>query len=267
MKHMKKYILSVLAVCIAAAMIFAGCSLTGQDNTVETQVQTEPPTERQTEAPTAPSETAPESYLIEDVEVIPQKDLKAGCETYACTMLLRILGFNLTEYDFADNYVEVQWPYYDAEGNMYAADMNSASVGSPYSGWGVYAPAMARFMNHYLSDQKSKLHAYNYENIPLQELCEKYVCKDIPVMIWATTAMMEPFIKDTWTVNYVDENAKTKIGDQFSWWEHEHCLVLIGYDEEYYYFADSFSETVSVFEKEICQTRYEQMFSQCIVVQ
>ena len=263
---MKKYMRSVIALALFAAMLVSGCSLTGEDSIAKTQENTQSVTERQTEAPTAPPETAPASYIIEDVEVIPQKDLKAGCETYACTMLLKILGFDLNEYYFADNYVEVQWPYYDEEGNMYAADMNSASVGSPYSGWGVYAPAMARFMNHYLSDQKSKLRAQSFENIPLEELCETYVCKGIPVMIWATTAMLEPFIKDTWTVNYVDENAKTKIGDSFSWWEHEHCLVLIGYDEEYYYFADSFSETVSKFERELSEKRYEQMFSQCIVV-
>lgn len=263
---MKKRFLSFLVICLAAVILLTGCSFSGNGNPIETQEQTEAPTQAQTEAPTEP-ETMPPSYIIEDVEVIPQKDLKAGCETYACTMLLKILGFDLNEYYFADNYVEVQWPYWDAEGNMYAADMNSASVGSPYSGWGVYAPAMARFMNHYLSDQHSKLKATSYENIPLDELCLKYVCKGTPVMIWATTAMLEPYVKDTWTVNYVDENAKTKIGDSFSWWEHEHCLVLIGYDEENYYFADSFSETVSVFEKELCQTRYEQLFSQCIVVQ
>ena len=261
---MKKRILSILILCLVSVMIITGCSA-GEKSGLEPPSETE--VQKPTEVPTETEEPAPPSYIIEDVEVIPQRDLKAGCETYACTMLLKILGFDLNEYYFADNYVEVQWPYWDENGNMYAADMYSASVGSPYSGWGVYAPAMARFMNHYLSDQKSKLRATSYENIPLDELCRKYVCKGIPVMIWATTAMLEPYVKDTWTVNYVDENAKTKIGDSFSWWEHEHCLVLIGYDEEDYYFADSFSETVSVFEKELCQTRYEQMFSQCIVVQ
>ena len=220
-----------------------------------------PTTATATETPTIPS-----SYLIEDVEVIPQKDLKAGCETYACTMLLKIWGFDLDEYYFADNYVEVRWPYYDEEGNMYAADMYSSSVGSPYSGWGVYAPAMARYMNRYLDDEGSDLNAYWYEDIPLSQLCEDYVVNDIPVMVWATTAMLEPYVFDTWEVNYVDENAKTEIGDEFSWLEHEHCLVLIGYDEENYYFADSYAETVSVYEKELCQTRYEQLFSQCIVV-
>ena len=213
----------------------------------------------------AQEETKAESFQIQNVKVIKQDDLKAGCETYACTMLLNILGFNVTQYDIADNYLNCQYVFDDGE-NKYGPDMYSAFAGTAYGGWGVYAPSMAKSMNKYLADQKSKLKAYNQENIPLETLCDEYVSKGVPVMVWATTDMEEPYVYDTWIVNYVDENARTKMGDTFNWYMHEHCLVLIGYDDSEYYFADSTHGNISHFEKELAEERYEQMGKQAIVV-
>jgi len=211
-------------------------------------------------------EPVPDSYMIENVEVIPQTDLKAGCETYACTMLLHILGFQVDEHTIADNYLNIRYISWDENGNMFGPDMNSAFAGSPYAGWGVYAPSMAKSMNRYLADQKSELKAYPYKDIPFEQLAEDYTAKGIPVMVWATTDMQEPYVFNTWTVDYVDEDAEAAIGDKVSWYMHEHCLVLIGYDEKEYYFADSSAGAISHFDKELVKQRYEQLFSQCIVV-
>ncbi len=165
------------------------------------------------------------------LEVIPQTDLKAGCETYACTMLLKILGFDVDEHTIADNYLNIRYISWDENGNMFGPDMNSAFAGSPYSGWGVYAPSMAKSMNRYLADQKSELKAYNLKDVPFETLAESYTAKGIPVMVWATTDMQEPYVFNTWTVDYVDEDAQAAMGEKVSWYMHEHCLVLIGYDE------------------------------------
>ena len=207
-----------------------------------------------------------EAHQIQNVKVIPQEDLKAGCETYACTMLLNILGFDVDQYTIADNYLFCKYITWDESGNKYGPDMYSAFAGTAYAGWGVYAPSMAKSMNEYLKDQKSNLKAYALENVELDDLVEQYVSKGVPVMIWATTYMQEPYVYHTWTVNYVDENAKTKIGDKFSWYMHEHCLVLAGYDKENYYFGDSTAGTISCFKKDLVKKRYEQMFKQAIVV-
>ena len=222
--------------------------------------------QKETEAPT---EAVPASHMIDGAadKVIVQDELKAGCETYACTMLFNILGFDLSEFTFADNYLDCHYVYKDEEtGYMEGPDMYSAFAGTAYAGWGVYAPSMAKSMNRYLADQKSSLKAYNYEDVPLEELCEEYVSRDIPVMVWATTDMQEPYVFDTWTVNYVDENARTKIGDTFNWYAHEHCLTLVGYDEKEYFFCDSAAGKVSHFDKTLVAERYKQLGSQCIVV-
>ena len=225
-------------------------------------------TSDEVDEPQAATKAKAKSHMIPDAEdkVIPQTELKAGCETYACTMLFHILGFDLSEFDFADNYLDCHYVFEDEDGNMTGPDMYSGFAGTAYAGWGVYAPSMAKSMNNYLKDQKSDLKAYNFEDIPLETLCEEYIDNDIPVMIWATTDMQEPYVFSTWTVNYVDENAKTKIGDTFNWYAHEHCLVLIGYDENEYYFDDSAAGAVSHFKKDLVAQRYKDLGTQCIVV-
>ena len=256
-KKRKLAVLSVLAGLIIALSIIAACISPANSRPAEPE-----PTE-----PAVQENTIPESYMINSVKAIAMDDLKAGCGTYACTMLLNSLGFDLDEHTIADSYLNCQYVYLTEDGlDGEGPDMYSAFAGTAYAGWGVYAPSMAKSMNEYLKDQKSNLKAYALENVELDDLVEQYVSKGVPVMIWATTYMQEPYVYHTWTVNYVDENAKTKIGDKFSWYMHEHCLVLAGYDKENYYFGDSTAGTISCFKKDLVKKRYEQMFKQAIVV-
>lgn len=219
-----------------------------------------------TEAPTE-EPTHGTSYMISGVPTIQQSGLSAGCETYACTMLLQYLGYDIDEYRFADNYLITSLTSWDENGIHYGPDMHSAMAGTAYAGFGIYAPAMAKSMNNFFQAVGSQQRATAMEGVPLDELCRTYVDRDIPVMIWATTWMDEPYVASSWVVDYVDENARAEIGDTVSWMQHEHCLVLIGYDEEYYYFADSYKGAVSHFEKELSQLRYEQIGTMSIVVQ
>ena len=208
------------------------------------------------------------SHMIQGVPTIQQADLRAGCETYACTMLLQSLGYDMDEYMFADNYLICAPTWWGDDGTHYGPDMYSAMAGTAYAGYGMFAPAMAKSMNNYLAAVGSKQKAYPLDGVPLEQLCRDYIDKDIPVMVWATTWMWEPNIGEFyWVVDYVDpEIGRAEIGDTVYWPEHEHCLVLIGYDEDEYYFADSYKGAVSHFEKALCQQRYEQIGTMAIVV-
>lgn len=214
-----------------------------------------------------PTQALTGSHMIEGVPTIQQSGLNAGCETYACTMLLQYLGYDMDEYEFADNYLITSLTSWDGNGVHYGPDMHSAMAGTAYAGFGIYAPAMAKSMNRYFDAVGSSQKATALEGIPLDELCRKYIDNDIPVMVWATTWMDEPYEASSWVVDYVDENARAEIGDTVSWMQHEHCLVLIGYDDKNYYFADSYKGAVSQFEKELSQLRYEQIGTMAIVVQ
>ncbi len=246
----------ILLICIAVISVsVSSCnnSKKSEENAVKTQ-------------PTTTSVQKVSSYKISGVPVIPQSELLAACETYACTMLLQYYDFDIDEYEFVDNYLITRPVYYGSDGNMYGPDMNSAYAGDVYTGYGINAQGMAKCMNNYIDTTDSKLNAYPLLNVPLEELCEKYVVNDIPVMVWATTNMDEPYVFATWIVDYIDDDTETQIGDTVSWQMHEHCLVLMGFDEENYYFCDSVSGKVSAYEKELTEKRYEQIGKQAIIL-
>lgn len=220
-------------------------------------------TSQETQAPVTVKE-----HHIENVTTLVQDGLSSGCETYACTMLLQTLGYDITEYEFADNYLYCYDVYYGSDGNMYGPDMNCAFAGNVYNGYGygINAPAMAKCINEYLHTVDDGKQAVALSGASLDDLCQQYVANDIPVMVWATTYMDEPYEKFSWIVEYVDENARHEVGDTEVWLQNEHCMMLCGFDEENYYFGDSVSGDISVFSKEISNERYAQLGYQAIVI-
>lgn len=181
-------------------------------------------------------------------------------------MLLQYWDFDIDELTFADNFLITSPVFYGYGGELYGPDMNSAYAGDVYTGYGINAPGMAKCMNNYIKTTDSKLQAYPLSGVSLEELCEKYILDDKPVMCRETTYMDEPYVKATWIVDYVDENARFKKGDTESWMQNEHCMVLVGFDEENYYFCDSVSGKLTAYEKEVSEERYSQVGMQAIVV-
>ncbi len=243
----------ILVFCILIASCSASCSKTEKTIIEETR-------------PTVATVERIISHHIQGVPVLSQTDLTACCESYACTMTLQYLGFDLTINDFVENYLIKKPVEYGVDGTLYGPDMDAAFAGDIYFGYGINSPAMAKSMNIYLKEQKSNLTAHSLKGVSVEELCHKYVVNDIPVMIWATANMDEPFVHKTWVVNYVDENSTVEIGDEVSWQMHEHCMVLVGFDEKNYYLSDSVAGEVSVFERTTFEDRYAKLGTQAIVV-
>lgn len=208
----------------------------------------------------------PNVYQISGVPLIPQDEYRACCETYAGVMLLQYYNFDIDMAEFVNNYLIVKPVSYGADGTMFGPDMNSAFAGDIYTGYGINAPGMAKCMNNYIKTTKSKLTAYPLKGVSIKDICDEYIRNDIPVMIWATTYMQEPYVEASWVVDYVDENAEYEIGDVMDWQMHEHCLLLIGFDEENYYVCDSAAEKVAAYDKAIFEERYAQIGTQAIVV-
>ncbi len=245
-----------LLLVLFMTFIFAGCGKDSKDNkSADTAKETK-------------TVKMPSSYQIEGVPVLKQESpLNAGCETYACTMLLQSHSIDMDEFEFAQNYLIEKPVYGYTETEWYGPDMDSAYAGEIEWGYGINCPAMAKCMNNMLKDKGSKLVATAIKGVELDKLCEDYIVNDIPVMVWATTSMQEPYVRKTWSINYVDEEVSdAQIGDTEQWLQNEHCMVLIGYDEKNYYFADSVEGKVSVFDKETSRKRYEQLDMQAIVV-
>ena len=256
----------VCAVLIALGIILSAVTMPKADT--EKKESAEQKTEPTTVAATQPTaaKTAV-GHRINGIPIISQDYFKAGCETYACTMMLQGLGYDIDEYKFVENYLITSSFSYDEAGNMYGPDMNSAFAGDIFTGAGIFCPAMAKSMNKYLDTVKNDdRRAYPIKGETLAQLCQEYIDKDIPVMTWVTTYMEESYERLSWIVDYVDENAECKVGDTTAWRQNEHCMVLIGYTDKEYIFCDSVAGKVVAHDKQLAETRFKEIGNQAVVV-
>ena len=207
----------------------------------------------------------PKAKKISNVPLIGQSKLPTGCETCSATMLLNFYGYKISETTFADKYL-VKKPFGYSNGSYTGPDPNCAFVGTPYSSnsYGAYAPIMVKCMNKYLSYKSYK--AVEISGKSLEYLSGKYVAQGQPIMIWATINMLPSFKTTTWRVNYTDENAKYKLGSYYTWTAGEHCLLLTGYDKNYYYFNDPWTNARTRYSKSLVNTRYNELGKQAVVM-
>ncbi|RGQ41512.1 hypothetical protein DWY99_06150 [[Clostridium] leptum] len=94
--------------------------------------------------------------------------------------------------------------------------------------------------------------------IPLDVLCETYLQNNIPVILWATINMEYPTPGDCWLMEGT--------GEELQWMRPEHCLLLVGYDQDYYYFNDPTAERQYRYEKSACEAAYQGLHSQAVAV-
>lgn len=234
------------------AMVFGGREKTGETSAAATSLEP----------------TDPNSYEIKGMTFVSQgtTELWAGCETFACKSALAHYGVDFDEEDFAENYLIKKPVSYSYETfDRYAPDLRSAFAGDIKEGYGIYSPAMETSINSYLTAKGIKLRAKRLEGVSLEELCRRYVLNDDPVMIWGNAYMNEPDEFVTWIVDYADENATHKIGETFEWPKNEHCLCLIGFDENDYIFTDSVAGEIGHYLKTDSDKCYEEMGMQAIV--
>lgn len=208
--------------------------------------------------------------MIIDVPYIDQTDITYGCEAVSSTMLLNYYGYDIDKKDFTDNYLIKRDWIIDANNTILGPDPHSAYVGNPYiqekenCGFGCYAGVVAKSMDKLLVDEhKTKITT----GIDLDQLIEEYIKNDIPVLVWATINMQESSAGMSWIINYIDENSPYNIGDEFTWIAGEHCLVLVGYDKENYYFNDPYeNKGVIGYEKELVRSRFDELGRQSLVI-
>ena len=205
------------------------------------------------------------SKKIANVPLIGQQKLPTGCETCSAVMLLNYYGYNISETSFADKYL-IKRPLGYGKYGLEGPDPNCAFIGSPYTtnSFGAYAPVMAKSMNSYLAKKSYK--AVSVSGKSLEYLAGKYIAQGQPVMVWATIYMTASYKTTTWRVNYTDENARYKKGSSYTWLANEHCLLLTGYDSNFYYFNDPWTNSRIAYSKSIVNTRYNELGKQAVVM-
>lgn len=206
-----------------------------------------------------------------NVPYINQADIIYGCEAVSATMVLKYYGYNISEKDFTDNYLIRRNWYIGSKGRVYGPDPNAAYPGNPYiggginCGYGCYAPSTAKSINKVLDPSKHETKFTKEKE--LTDLVTTYIDNDIPVLIWATMGMSPSKPGNSWIIDYVDENSPYKIGDVFTWISGEHCLVLVGYDNDNYYFNDPYkNHGIICYGKDLVNQRFTELGKQSVVI-
>ena len=203
------------------------------------------------------TETGENGHIIEDVPHYTQFDkYLTACESLAGVSVLRYYGIDITPDLFLSGYLPVaDFPGTGEDGKMYGESPWLYFIGDPLQmdGFGCYSGALVRGINKIRSGLAKPLRGQ-----PLDKLCAKYIDKGQPVIIWATMYMDYPQESMQW---YLPD------GTLFTFMAPEHALVLIGYDDWYYYFSDSLQyENVVAYGREVTGRAYNGLEMQAVVI-
>ena len=190
------------------------------------------------------------------------QEMPTGCEIVSTRAVLEYYGISLTYQDMMKHISTAQLKS-TKDGKLYSKSPYQAFIGDPtkYSGFGCYPSVITEMIENYHFDD---LYVENTCNKSLDYLAKTYVTRDIPVLVWATIGMGQSYLTSTWFVE--DDNGKpTK--QKYTWRANEHCLVLLGYDKNYYYFNDPMSTSkVTKYDKSLVEKRYKEVGSNSLVI-
>ena len=180
-----------------------------------------------------------------------------GCESVSTVMLLQYLGYDISVDEFITDCLEMK-EFEEREGQLYGADPNLYFCGSPYDkdSFGCYAPVICTALEKAIGKEYEII---NETKTSMEELRKKYLDADMPVIFWACINMREPIVGPEWKL--LDS------GETFTWISNEHCMLLVGYDEEGYYFNDPHENRGLIrYEKELVEKRHKAQYSMAVGV-
>ena len=81
----------------------------------------------------------------------------------------------------------------------------------------------------------------------------------MPVVFWACIKMREPITGPQWKLY--------GSGETFTWISNEHCMLLVGYDEDGYYFNDPYENNgVVLYPRDITKQRHDAQYNMAVGV-
>ena len=124
-------------------------------------------------------------------------------------------------------------PYWEQDGKLYGPDPWQVYPGDPHdhTGYGCYSPCIVKALNSALEHEGAadRFEVVDESGKTAAELCS-YIDAGMPVVFWATLDFQPvPEKRDHWLL---------ADGTDFAWKCNEHCLLLVGYDDENYWFND-----------------------------
>lgn len=173
-----------------------------------------------------------EKVILSNVPLIQQlPELDRGCEVTSIAMMLQYAGITVDKMKLANEIKKVDFMNDGVRGNP-----NEGFVGNIYtfseSGYGVYHGPLFQLAKKYLPNK-----AVDLTGKSIEELYKSVKSGQPVVMI--TNAKFAPLDEDEFTT------WETNSGD-VSITYNEHCVVLIGYDEEFVYIRDPLEDSLDV---------------------
>ncbi|MCW1242087.1 MULTISPECIES: C39 family peptidase [Bacillus] len=173
-----------------------------------------------------------EKVILSNVPLIQQlPELDRGCEVTSLAMMLQYAGITVDKMKLANEIKKVDFMNDGVRGNP-----NEGFVGNIYtfseSGYGVYHGPLFQLTKKYLPNK-----AVDLTGKSIEELYKSVKAGQPVVMI--TNATFAPLDEDEFTT------WETNSGD-VSITYNEHCVVLIGYDEEFVYIRDPLEDSLDV---------------------
>ena len=207
-----------------------------------------------------------------NVPYISQKgSYPTGCESVSTVMLLRFLGYEISVDEFIEKYLDCR-EFEMRDGQLYGPDPKEYFCGSPYNedDFGCYAPVICKALEKVFRVYASKLQgdsealdiaykAVDETGTPIHELLERYIDKGMPVIFWACIDMREPIVGPEWKL--------LDTGEDFTWISNEHCMLLVGYDDDGYYFNDPYEIHGLVhYPKQLVEERHQAQYGMAVGV-
>ena len=189
-----------------------------------------------------------------DVPYISQSAYPTGCELVSTSMLLAFHGIDITAGELvSEGYIKAEnLEKSDKDGELHGGDPNDSFIGKldEGAGFGCYSGAIMKCLYRVLEDKP--LAPTSLDGMSLEEICSRYIDNGYPVLIWGSIGMSATYDSGiTWVIG--DD------GDFFTWRSNEHCLVLVGYDQNNYIFNDPLKWENTYYSKSLTEQRYEEM--------
>ena len=178
-----------------------------------------------------------------------------GCESVSTVMLLQFLGYDMTVDEFIEKYLNKR-DFEDRAGQLFGPNPYEEFCGSPYDdeSFGCYAPVICNALERAIGDAYDII---DETGTSMEELLTNYINQGMPVIFWACINMREPIVGPSWRL--LDS------GEDFTWISNEHCMLLVGYDEEGYYFNDPYENNgVIRYDKTIVEDRHAAQHSMAV---
>lgn len=181
-----------------------------------------------------------------------------GCESVTAVMALKYIGADITVDEFIGGCL-VTDGFETRDGALYGPDPDQAFVGSPYDrdSFGCYSPVIKSALEKAAG---AGIAVDDLDGEPMESLIRNYIDNDIPVIFWSTIDMLESYDGSSWRL----KNDESRI---FTWRCNEHCLLLVGYDDDMYYFNDPWANHGLIgYEKDLAEKRHADMRSMALAV-